>query len=203
MAKSCPSCGYQPIGPFTDNCPICAEPVRNVRSDGRRASAAGLHPLTRWLMFGAVAVLLSCGGCCGFGLWRGNKAVKEFEKEVEQANADAEADRKRRTVAVSAAQLLEEYQTDPVAADRKYKGKHLEVSGVVERSGMDRDDVPFLILHAGDEKAKLRIESFFDVADDDEEEQIKRLMKGQTITVRGEYSGQVSNVQLRDCVLVK
>src|SRR5262245_56740900 len=33
MAKTCPSCGYNSIGPFTDNCPMCAEPVRNVRSD--------------------------------------------------------------------------------------------------------------------------------------------------------------------------
>ncbi|HEV3385285.1 MAG TPA: hypothetical protein VG097_10730, partial [Gemmata sp.] len=37
MAKTCPSCGYNPIGPFIDNCPVCAEPVRNVCSDNRRS----------------------------------------------------------------------------------------------------------------------------------------------------------------------
>jgi hypothetical protein len=36
-----------------------------------------------------------------------------------------------------------------------------------------------------------------------DEARVKRLGKGQTITVRGEYDGQVSNVQLRDCVRVK
>jgi hypothetical protein len=30
MAVSCPSCHYSPIGPYVDNCPICAEQVRNV-----------------------------------------------------------------------------------------------------------------------------------------------------------------------------
>src|SRR5207253_933252 len=28
MARTCTSCGYNPIGPFTDNCPLCGESVR-------------------------------------------------------------------------------------------------------------------------------------------------------------------------------
>ncbi|MCI0700985.1 MAG: hypothetical protein L0241_07875 [Planctomycetia bacterium] len=64
----------------------------------------------------------------------------------------------------------------------------------MERVGKDRDDIPFVILHAGDENAKLKIECFFDDADEEEEGQIERLDKGQTITVRGEYGGRVSNL---------
>src|SRR5947199_18113 len=101
MAKRCPSCGYGPIGPFIDNCPICAEPVRNVRSGGR-----------------------------------GKQGV-------------------------------------------------------------------FVVLNGGDETAKVKIECFFDYVGHPEEGRLLRLKPGQTITVRGEYDGQVSNVQLRECVLVK
>src|ERR1051326_3842140 len=30
MVKTCPSCSFSPIAPFTDSCPMCAEPLRNL-----------------------------------------------------------------------------------------------------------------------------------------------------------------------------
>src|SRR5262249_3770954 len=110
---------------------------------------------------------------------------------------------KARTVVVAAAQLLKEFQDDPAAADRKYRRKYLELSGVVERVGRGRGERPFVILHAGDENGKLKIECFLDPTDDGDDVLIEALGKGQAITLRGEYDGQVSNVQLRSCVLVK
>lgn len=162
-----------------------------------------MSPVLRWLLGGALVAVLGVAGCCGFGAWRFNKAVKEAEKEMVKAQANAEAQRKARTVMVSAEQLLKEFRDDPDAADKKYKDKCLEISGVVERNGMDGVDTPFVILHAGDENAKIKIECFFDIADEDEENVVKRLRKGQTVTLRGEYEGRVSNVQIRECVLVK
>lgn len=209
MAKTCPSCGYNPIGPYTDNCPICAEPVRGARSGRSRdredaGPAPGLSPLVRWIVGGSLVALFAFAGCCGLGAWRGQRAVRDFEQQMTEAKAKAEIECKARTVTVTAAQLLQEFQTDPAAADRKYKHKYLEIGGVVERNGTDReDDTPFLVLHAGDDGAKLRVECFFELADDEEEAELKRLKKGDKITVRGEYSGQVSNVQVRDCVLAK
>ncbi len=95
-----------------------------------------------------------------------------------------------------------EFQNNP-AADRNYKGKYLEISGVVERSGLDGDNIPFVILHAGDDRAALKIECFFDLADDDDEAEILRLRRGQAVTVRGDYNGLVSNLKVRDAVLVR
>jgi len=204
MAKTCPSCGYNSIGPFTDNCPMCAEPVRNVRSDtGGFPRLANLSPVLRWLLGGVVVAALGVAGCCGLGMWRLATVFKDAQKMMEQAKADAEADRRARTVVVSAADLLQEFANDPASADRKYAGKYLEVSGVVERSGQGRHETSFIILNGDDENVKLKIECFFDLADKKDEAQIKRLDKGQAITVRGEYDRQVSNVQLRDCVLVE
>lgn len=202
MAKTCPSCGYRPIGPFTDNCPICAEPVRNVRSD--RPGFGGSSSVMKWVIGGVVAVVFAVIGCCGLLSWQWANTVKDFQKQMEQAQAAAEADRKARTVVVTAADLLGEFQKDPAAADQKYLGKYLEISGVVERNGRGRHDAPFVVIHGGDENAKLKIECFFDmIFNPNDEGDIRRLAKGQKITLRGEYDGQVSNVQLRDCVLVK
>jgi hypothetical protein len=141
-------------------------------------------------------------GCCGLGMWRLGTVFQHAQKQMEQAMAEAEANRRARTVVVSAGDLLQEFVNDPASADRKYAGKYLEVSGVVERSGWGRHESPFVILTGGDANAKLKIECFFDLASKNDEAQIKRLDKGQSITVRGEYDGQVSNVQVRECVLV-
>jgi hypothetical protein len=136
-------------------------------------------------------------------MWRLATVFQDAQKMMEQAKADADADRRARTVVVSAADLLQEFRDDPDSADRKYTGKYLEISGVVQRIGQGRHETSFIILTGGDENVKLKIECFFDLADKKEEAQIKRLDKGQSIKVRGEYDGQVSNVQVRDCVLVE
>jgi hypothetical protein len=203
MAKRCPSCGYGPIGPFIDNCPICAEPVRNVRSEraGRRGSTP---PWLWWVGGGVLAAVLGVVGCCGAAMWQMGRVVEDAQKKWEQQQAAAEAERQARTVAVSAAQLVQEFQKDPDAADAKYRGKYLELTGVVERTGRGRNDTPFVVLHGADENAELKIECFFDyLPDAAAEARFRRLAKGQTVTVRGEYDGQVSNVQLRECVLVR
>jgi hypothetical protein len=203
MAKTCPSCGYRPIGPFTDNCPMCAEPVRNVRSDAAGFPGLPKLPLHQWVIGGAVVAVLGVIGCCGLGMWQLNTAVNDMQDEIARAQAEHEADRRARTVVVAATDLLREFQNDPAAADQKYAGKYLELTGVVERVGKGRFDAPFVILHGGDENAKLKIECFFDFVYEEEEAGVKRLGKGQTVTVRGEYDGRVSNVQVRECVLVK
>jgi hypothetical protein len=203
MAKRCPACGYGPIGPFTDNCPICAEPVRNVRSGGGGfGRPGGWPPVLTWVLGGVLAAVLLIGGCCGIGLWRFGNGMQNMQQEIQRAQEQAEADRKARTVAVNAADLLGEFRADPAAADRKYEGKYLELTGIVERTGRGKEGA-FVVLHGGDEAAKVKIECFFDYVDRAEESRLLRLKPGQTITVRGEYDGQVSHVQLRECVLVK
>lgn len=66
MSRTCPNCGYSPIGPFSDNCPICAEPVRNVPSGGGgggRSGLANLPPLLvgGWLVIGLALAFLFWG----------------------------------------------------------------------------------------------------------------------------------------------
>lgn len=59
MATTCRDCGYYPIGPYIDNCPICAAPVRgDVADSGREASGnwpSNFPPLliAGWLVIGA------------------------------------------------------------------------------------------------------------------------------------------------------
>lgn len=207
MAKTCPSCGYNAIGPFTDNCPICAEPVRGVHSDGAGGSwLAHLPTAVRVLLGGVLVAVLCVAGCCGISMWRMSTAFQDAQRHalehMQKAQAAADADRKARTVAVAAADLAQAFGADAVAADRKYAGKYLEITGVVERTGRGRHDAPFAILTGPDPTAPVKVECFFDRGGRTDEAEVKRLEKGQSIKVRGEYDGQVSNVQVRECVLV-
>jgi hypothetical protein len=138
-------------------------------------------------------------------MWRMGGLMQDAQKAMVQAKADMEADRRARTVAVSAADLLREFQTDPAAADRKFQGKYLELTGVVERTGRDRNGISFVVLHAGDAGAKVKVECFFDdyLQGPPNDGRIARLTEGQKVTVRGEYTGQVSNVQVHQCSLVE
>jgi hypothetical protein len=198
VSKTCPGCGYGPIGPFTDNCPICAEPVRYVRSDGPRGGQpVGVLPAIKWMLVGVLVAGLAVVGCCGFGIWRGGGVVV-------QNGGDGADDRRSRGAAVAAADLLEEFRTDPAVANRKYRGKRLEITGaVVDRTGRDGGSTPFVVLHAGDENIRIKIECFFDASDDEEEAAVLALPKGTTVTIRGDYTGRVSHVQIRECSLVK
>ena len=179
-----------------------ASPQRPLRRWRQLCPADQWPPVVRWVLGGVLAAVLLVGGCCGIGLWRVGNAARDFQKEIEQAQAQAEADRRARTVVVSAADLLREFQADPAAAEQKYEGKYLELTGVVERTGRGKEGA-FVVLHAGDEAAKVKIECFFDYSDRHEEARILRLEKGRTVTVRGEYDGQVSHIQLRECTLVR
>src|SRR5438132_719564 len=87
MAKTCPSCGYSAIGPFIDNCPICAEPVRGVASDraGASGAAGGFGPSSwppllvgGWIVLGLILTYLFWGNgpwlllnlaLCGAAWW--------------------------------------------------------------------------------------------------------------------------------------
>src|SRR5262245_36687525 len=105
MAKTCPNCGYRPIGPFTDNCPMCAEPVRNVRSD-RGYGGSSSNNLLKWIVTGAVVAMLGVGGFCGLAVWQMGKVFEDAQAEMQRFQAQQEADRRARTVVVAATDLL-------------------------------------------------------------------------------------------------
>jgi hypothetical protein len=179
--------------------------VRNVRSDGVRTSfgGGGMPPWLRWTLTAGVAVTVLVAGCCGLSVWRMGTAITDAQKAMLEAHEKMEAERKARTIVVTAAELLKEFEEDAAAADRKYMGKRLDVSGIVERSGNGGAGAHFLILHGADEKAELKLECFFDFLNPEDQGRLGRLNKGQTATVSGEYSGRVSHVQMRGCVLNK
>lgn len=196
MAKTCSSCGYQPIGPFTDNCPLGAEPVQ---SGFERRHASGRSPAVWWALIGA-AVLRGILRIRAVARGPGRQRRQERDRTArsERGSGPEGTDRNGPRVATAARVPGRSRHGRPevppqVPGDLRCGGTHRRPPSAV----------PFVILHAGDEGSKLRIECFFDFADEECGARIGRLSKGQTVTVCGEYSGQISNVQVWGCALMK
>lgn len=101
---------------------------------------------------------------------------------------------------VTAVEFAREYEDDEVRADRKYKGKQVEVTGVID--GFDLDDPDVLVVQFKGIKR-----GFKDVTVDCEfapTREVKakagRLKPGDTVTIRGTCTGHTT---LENCQLVE
>ena len=102
-------------------------------------------------------------------------------------------------IAVTARQLNEDYERNEVAADAKYVGNYVMVTGVI-----------YSVTEAvGKYDVKLETDDFISVTnivckvDKDEEATILALAAGDTVTVLGKVGGKsVFDINLRECTLV-
>lgn len=100
-------------------------------------------------------------------------------------------------IKVSADQIYKEYQ-DEKTADAKYLGHLAEVTGVVDRTGMDSFGQFYALLKGGD--AIGTVICYFPKKMNDMSAQVK---PGQPITVRGIVLNRLMNVILDECVMVQ
>ena len=97
---------------------------------------------------------------------------------------------------VSARQLSADYEANGVAADGKYKGKVLQVTGVVNT--IDRDIMDKIYVTLKGDQYFGDIQCFFA---ESHVGTASQLSKGQTITVKGKCDGKLMNVMLKGCII--
>jgi hypothetical protein len=131
-----------------------------------------------------------------------NTAISALEK-VLATKADAGRPDDAKAIAITAEELVKDYEGNEVAADGKYRGKTLDVKGVVlkvsnERVlGNDKQFVkkPCVYLKTGFVPA---IMFYFEEAD---KESLAKLAEGTAVVLRGKCTGKVSGfvVTLSEC----
>ena len=98
------------------------------------------------------------------------------------------------SVIISASKLYKEYNENEIAADEKYKGKIIEVTGVIRDIGNDIMDNAYITLvgneYFGD------IQCYFN-----EKSVVAKLSKGKRVTVIGNCFGLMINVQINNCIV--
>jgi len=96
-------------------------------------------------------------------------------------------------IAITAAALAKEYQTDEKAADAKYLNKVIEVSGTVNEIDKNQDGGAMLILDTGDPMAGIQCSM---------RDKGASAAKGQNATIKGFCSGSgITGIALTDCVI--
>jgi hypothetical protein len=97
---------------------------------------------------------------------------------------------------LSASELFRAFSEDEAAANLKYAGKVVEISGVIYSAEEgSQGDLNILFM---DEN-----EMFGVACTIDQYENMDKLSEGQEITIKGECSGMLSDVVLIRCVIVK
>lgn len=132
-----------------------------------------------------ITTLLIAGAVLSFASTT-DKEKKKKAKEVASASTD---------VRISAPQLAAEYKANEVAADGKYKGKIIEVSGVVDSVGKDVLDQPYVSLSGGRGNF-MGVQCYFGKHNLSE---LSGLKKGQSVTLKCKGAGKTISPSLKFC----
>jgi putative nucleic acid binding protein len=95
---------------------------------------------------------------------------------------------------LTAEALFQEYQKDKEAADRKYKGQLVTVTGTVDKVKIGPSGDPYVTMKTS--SLVLRVQCLFKKTD---ESTVARLQEGQPATLRGKVYGRIGNVVLDSC----
>ena len=121
-----------------------------------------------------ILIVLGCGGS--------NKAKNDVSASASPANA-APAASVEKPIALQAKALTKEYDDNELAADGKYKGKQLAVTGKIANIAETLGKISVSL--EGHNIVKSVICSF----DDAERDAVMKLKKGQTVTLTGTGDG--------------
>lgn len=117
----------------------------------------------------------------GVGLYMYNKPLESMSGQKAE-------------ISISAADLYQAFDTDEQAANTAYLGKVIEVSGTVASISTGDDESTNILLNAGDVMGGVVCR--MDATSTDV------FQEGQQVTLRGECTGKLLDVELARCVLV-
>ena len=118
-------------------------------------------------------------------------------KQTSVSNENSNKKQMEPELNISASELINAYKENEVKADKMYKGKIVEVNGIVDGINSGIDDKAIVILSDGDEFSFNNIQCCID---DENQDKACELEKGQNVTIIGEASGEIAGTPfIKDC----
>lgn len=117
--------------------------------------------------------------------------------ETNQVVSPSGEQKKEEAIKVTASNLAKEYEDNEIAADQKYKGKIVEITGTI-KSIEEMLGSKFVTIEGN--QILSDIQCFFDKS---KESELATLQKNKSITVRGKVDGKSINVGVKECEIVK
>lgn len=161
----------------------------------RGLTGKGLIPLIASLVVSPIIYFVGLAVLASAAI--GGDAYKDYKARAEAANAvkTEQAAPAADAIKITARELFKAYSANEVAADSKFKGKPIEITGVVESISSDITDEPVVQL-AGGEMFQMVHANGLDTAT------AAGLSKGQEITLACTGAGEVIGMPaLSDCSL--
>lgn len=118
----------------------------------------------------------------------GDSGERPSPRRTETASAPAPAE------VVSPQALFAAFEQNEVAADDRYKGKWIEISGPIDKIGKDILNKMYVTLEA--ERSIFGVQAFFA---DEHKRSLASLAKGDAVTLICKCAGKMGNVLLREC----
>ena len=119
------------------------------------------------------------------------------DKQTSVSNENSNKKQMEPELSISATELINAYEENEVKADKMYKGKIVEVNGIVDGINSGIDDKAIVILSDGDEFSFNNIQCCID---DENQDKACELEKGQNVTIVGKADGEViGDPFIKDC----
>ena len=98
---------------------------------------------------------------------------------------------------ISATELINAYKENEIKADKMYKGKIVEINGIVDAIDSGIDDKAIVRLSNGDEFSFDNVQCCID---DENQDKACELKKGENVTIIGKADGEIAGTPfIKDC----
>jgi len=186
----CPECGKD-VSDSAVSCPNCGKPLQY-------SSKAPLEPAPQKKKSGTLKKILIGIAVIFVGLIALGIIVGD-DKKASSSGTSQEAAPKENVITVGVEELCKEYAKNEIAADKKYKGNLVKITGRVDDVKKDIMDSLYVTLKRQGDFELCQPQCFFD---DEHEDQLANLNKGQKITIIGRVDGLMMNVLIKEAKLV-
>jgi hypothetical protein len=126
-------------------------------------------------------------------------AIEPSDTSEEPEPEEEEEPPEETIIQIEASSLISEYMLDTESADATYKGKQIEVTGLVEYIGVEGEEekeIPYVYLGGNKESELFLVKCYFTA---EEQSVIDALEILSSITIQGTCDGYEDDVIIRDC----
>ena len=118
-------------------------------------------------------------------------------KQTSVSNENSNKKQMEPELNISATELINAYKENEIKADKMYKGKIVEVNGIVDAIDSGIDDKAIVRLSDGDEFSFDNVQCCID---DENQDKACELNKGENVTIIGKADGEIAGTPfIKDC----
>ena len=176
-------------------CKVCGKEI----SKGAKCPNCGKDSrcfVSRHKVLTVIAGLVIIGALGSITGGNSNNKISD-SKQTSVSNENSNKKQMEPELNISATELINAYKENEIKADKMYKGKIVEVNGIVDAIDSGIDDKAIVRLSDGDEFSFDNVQCCID---DENQDKACELKKGENVTIIGKADGEIAGTPfIKDC----